>query len=131
VAVRADAWDEDGSLVVHARLAPDEGVLLLRAIEAMRDRLWHRPEETCRGSAEPRRQPRAEAFAAMAQLVFDERAVSEPNAAPYQAVVHVDETALETGDGACVLEAGPAIAPATRNGSPALPTSSGSANGTG
>jgi hypothetical protein len=107
-------WDEDGSLVVHARLAPEEGALLLRALEAMRDRLWHRPDETCRGSAEPRRQPSAaEALAAIAQLVLTEGVGAEPRSTPYQVVVHVDEAVLEGGEGACVLDDGPAIAPET------------------
>jgi hypothetical protein len=107
-------WDEDGSLVVHARLAPEEGALLLRALEAMRDRLWHRPEETCRGSAEPRRQPsRTEALAAIAQLVLSETAGDEARGGPFQLVVHVDEAVLEGGEGACVLDDGPAIAPET------------------
>jgi hypothetical protein len=107
-------WDEDGSLVVHGLLAPEEGALLLRALEAMRDRLWHRPEETCRGSAEPRRQPSsAEALAAIAQLALAEPAGTEAGGGPCQVVVHVDEAVLEGGDGACLLEDGPAIAPET------------------
>src|SRR5262249_45015200 len=43
-AVHADAhldlsWDEDGALVLHGRLAPEDGALLLRALEAARDAL--------------------------------------------------------------------------------------------
>jgi hypothetical protein len=107
-------WEEDGSLVVHARLAPEEGELLLRALEAMRDRLWHRPEEPCRGSAEPRRQPsRVEALAAIAELALAETDTSEGRAPPYQVIVHVDEAVLSGGDGAAVLDDGPAVAPAT------------------
>jgi hypothetical protein len=33
-------WDEDGSLVVRARLVPEDGALLLQALAAARERLW-------------------------------------------------------------------------------------------
>jgi hypothetical protein len=56
-------WDEaDGSLHLRARLAPEDGALFLRALEASRDALWDRERATSRGSAEPRqpvRRPRA------------------------------------------------------------------------
>jgi hypothetical protein len=43
-------WTDDGSLEIHGRLAPEDGALLLRALDAKRDELW-------RGSAEPRPPP--------------------------------------------------------------------------
>jgi hypothetical protein len=33
-------WNPDGSLEIHGRLAPEDGALLLRALEAPRDSLW-------------------------------------------------------------------------------------------
>ena len=33
-------WDEDGMLVVRSRLAPEDGALFIRAIEAMKDRMY-------------------------------------------------------------------------------------------
>jgi hypothetical protein len=33
-------WNEDGSLAIHARLAPKHGAVLLRALAAARDQLW-------------------------------------------------------------------------------------------
>ena len=47
-------WDDDGSLVLHARLAPEDGALFLRALEATRDSLWERKREADRGPAETR-----------------------------------------------------------------------------
>lgn len=45
-------WDDDGALVIRGRLAPEDGALFLRALDAMRESLWERGEEE-RGSAEP------------------------------------------------------------------------------
>ncbi len=43
-------WDEDGALVVRAKLAPEDGAVFLEALAASRDRLWRSAEG---GSAEP------------------------------------------------------------------------------
>jgi Domain of unknown function (DUF222)/HNH endonuclease len=110
-------WDEDGSLVIRARLAPEDGVLFLRALEAARDLLQERAWEDERGSAEPRepgRRPRnAEALAAMADLVLANTADGRPGGERYQLIVHVDEAAVTGDEGACALEDGPALAPET------------------
>jgi hypothetical protein len=45
------SWDDDGSLVISGRLAPEDGALFLRALEAARDSLWQREREHGRGSA--------------------------------------------------------------------------------
>jgi hypothetical protein len=45
-------WDDDGSLVIRGRLAPEYGVLLLQALEAARERLWKHAESDERGSAD-------------------------------------------------------------------------------
>ncbi len=58
------SWDEDGALELHGRLAPEDGALLVRALEAMRDARWQRE----RGSAEPgplRQASNAEALVAL------------------------------------------------------------------
>jgi hypothetical protein len=47
------SWDEDGSLILRARLAPEDGALFLRALDAARDRLQEREWPAERGSAEP------------------------------------------------------------------------------
>ncbi len=40
-------WDDDGMLVLSARLPPDEGALLLAALERARDDIAPRPEPSC------------------------------------------------------------------------------------
>jgi hypothetical protein len=43
-------WNDDGSLAIHGRLAPEDGAVVLRALDAARDQLWEGREG---GSAEP------------------------------------------------------------------------------
>jgi hypothetical protein len=91
-------WDEDGSLVLQGRLAPEDGAVFLQALDAARER----------GSAEP--QPtNADALVAMAEASLSGTARS--GGERYQVVVHVDEAAL--GEGGCDLEEGPSLAPET------------------
>jgi Domain of unknown function (DUF222)/HNH endonuclease len=107
-------WDDDGSLVVQGRLAPEDGALLLRALEAARDLLWQRGGEQERGSAEPRPRPTgAEALLALAEAALASGG-SRGGGERYQVVVHVDGDALaDDGEGGCALDDGPAIAPET------------------
>src|ERR687896_128008 len=106
-------WDEDGSLVVRGRLAPEDGALFLRALEAARDLLRERAWEEERGSAEPRQPGRrptnAEALAALADLALSGASDGRAGGERYQVIVHVDEAA-GPGEGACVVEDGPALA---------------------
>src|SRR5918999_848984 len=96
-------WDDDGSLVVRSR----------RALEAARDLLRERAWEEERGSAEPRQPGRrptnAEALAALADLALSGASDGRAGGERYQVVVHVDEAA-GPGEGACVVEDGPALA---------------------
>jgi hypothetical protein len=48
-------WDEDGMLVIHGRLAPEDGALLLKAVTAMKDRMYReeRAELEESGAGEP------------------------------------------------------------------------------
>jgi hypothetical protein len=101
-------WAEDGSLIVRARLAPEDGALFVRALEASRDRLQERAWDEQRGSAGPRRPTSAEAFVALAEQALAGGAAERSGAERYQVVVHV-----EAGDGATVLEDGPALAQET------------------
>ena len=97
-------WDDDGSLVVRGRLAPADGAVLLKALEAGHAAL--RP----RGSAEPR-PTGAEALAAVGELALSGREQSGGDR--HQVVVHVDEAALAGAEGGCELAEGPALAPET------------------
>ena len=111
-------WDEDGSLIVHGRLAPEDGVLFLQAIEAARHRLWKDGERGGGGSAEPDerelRPTKVDALVAVADAALAHEAALRGGGDRYQVVVHVDEAALrEGGDGLCLLEDGPAIASET------------------
>jgi len=106
-------WNPDGSLEVHGRLAPEDGALFLRALEAMRDSLWRR----ARGSAEPRparQASNAEALAAVADAAIAYEGEGRSGGERYQVVVHADRDALERdGEGGCELEDGSALAPET------------------
>jgi hypothetical protein len=103
-------WDDDGSLFLQGRLAPEDGALFLRGLEAARDTLWERG----RGSAEPPPRPRN----ADALLVLAEAALASPpersGGERYQVVVHVDlDTLAAESRGGCALADGPALAAET------------------
>ena len=105
------SWDKNGALRIRAKLAPEDGALFLRALEAARDAI----NEKIRGSAEPRRTPRnSEALVAMADTALAS-AEDRSGGDRYQVVVHVDADALasdEIADGSA-LDDGPAIAAET------------------
>lgn len=103
-------WDDDGSLVLGGRLAPEDGAVLLRALTVAREALWER-ERSKRGSAEPRTWPSpAEALVAVADASLASSSVPS-SGERYQVVVHVEADALaEDGEGGAVLDEGPAIA---------------------
>jgi 5-methylcytosine-specific restriction endonuclease McrA len=106
-------WDEDGSLVLRGRLAPEDGAVLLQALEAARDGLRVRAGEIEGGSAEPP-PTNAEALAAVADSALSVAGAGRSGGERHQVVVHVDETALVgAGDGGCELADGPALAPET------------------
>jgi uncharacterized protein DUF222/HNH endonuclease len=113
-AVQANAhldlsWDDDGALVLRGRLAPEDGALFVRALEAAREAL----AGDGRGSAEPR-PTRAEALVALADATLA-AAAGRSGGDRYQVVVHVDAAALSSSDdsGGCMLEDGPPVAAET------------------
>jgi hypothetical protein len=108
-------WNEDGSLAIYGRLAPEDAAVLLRALDAARDSLWERGKQEERGSAEPPPQPTsAETLVALADMALASGR-GRSGGERYQVVVHVDADALTTdaGEGGCALDDGPAIAPET------------------
>jgi hypothetical protein len=111
-------WDDDGSLVLHGRLAPEDGALLLRALDAAREGLREADHEQNRGSAEPRPEERrltnVDALVALADTALAHKDAVRTGGDRCQIVVHLDEAALTgTDDGACTLEEGPPLAPET------------------
>jgi hypothetical protein len=106
-------WDEDGSLAIHGRLAPEDAAVFLRALDAARDALWEQGREHERGSAEPR-PPSAEALVALSDAALASGR-SRSSSERYQVVVHVDVDAIADDDSeaGCALDDGPAIAPET------------------
>jgi len=118
-------WDEDGSLIVRGRLAPEDGALFLKAIETGEEAIHEREvaHAACAqgGSAEPepgsggvREAPRASRADALMEVA--ERSLSggffrRPAGERHQVVIHAEAEAL-AGEGAeagCELEDGPAI----------------------
>ncbi len=112
-AVLSVSWSEDGSLELHGRLAPEDGTLFLRALEAVRDARWREG----RGSAEPRearQASNAEALVALAEAALAAPDGSRPGGERYQVVVHADLDVLaRDAEGGCELEDGSALAPET------------------
>jgi hypothetical protein len=96
----ASFWEEDGSLVVRGRLAPEDAALFLRALEAARDSLWKHAQQEERGSAEPRLDPRrptnTEALVALADAALANEG-SRSGGERYQVVLHIDEAVLARG----------------------------------
>ena len=130
--------DEDGALIIHARLPAEEGALVLTALEASREALRAKrgapnggasAETTHIGDAasaaddgedelDPEVTERftpsnADALVLMARTAI-EHGPAEGAAGEHQVVVHVDAATLAHDDeGACELEHGPALSPET------------------
>jgi hypothetical protein len=106
-------WNPNGSLEIHGRLAPEDGALLLRALDALRDASW----KDARGSAEPRparQASNAEALVAVADAALAHEGSARPGCERYQVVVHADGAAIShDGDGCCEVDDGSALAPDT------------------
>jgi hypothetical protein len=123
--------DEDGSLLIRARLPAEEGALVLAALEAGRDSLRSGPPEAASAETthsgdneeespvERRPASSADALMLMSQAQLDSRPTGSTPADHHQVVVHVDVAALAGTDeaaaegGACQLEHGPSLDPET------------------
>jgi hypothetical protein len=126
--------DDDGALLIHARLPAEEGALVLAALQASRDALRASEETTHIGDAgsvladdpedddeespEPEVVERftpsnADALVLMAQTTISNGPAGK-GGGEHQVVVHVDAATLAHDEaGACELEHGPALAPET------------------
>lgn len=113
-------YDEDGSLVIHARLPAEEGAIVLQALEAAMDT----QDAAASNAAEPGdvtaetpavehrpAQRRADALTTMAQTTLRHGPESPGGGERYQVVVHVTaETLAMDADGRCELESGQRLA---------------------
>lgn len=121
-------FEDDGSLYLRARLSAEDGTLLLKALEAARERVLERRREEKRsaaagGGADAREAsagldtepPRAASVEALVELAEASLAASdEERGESARLVVHVDAAALALdGPGRSELEDGPVIAPET------------------
>ncbi len=121
-------FDEDGSLIVKARLPAEAGALLIQALEAGVDALsapdvsaetssGQRADPEWRG--EPNEAPsrpmrRADALAVLAESFLKHGAETLSGGERHQIVVHVDAETLRDGTaGRCELEHGPSLAAET------------------
>ena len=117
--------DEDGTLVIHARLPAEQGAVVLQALQAAIDALardeWaddaHEENPSAEGleTAEEERpnvcQRRADGLVLMAETLLEAGAKTSKSAERYQVVVHVAAETLATGaPGRCAIDAGPALA---------------------
>ena len=107
--------DEDGTVVLRGRLAPEAGALLLRALAAARETLYQRtrseqkanPAAAC-GDAPTVAQQRADALALLAETALHNGLDPGAPGERYQVVVHVDAPVLADPEqpGQSVLEDG-------------------------
>lgn len=98
-------WNEDGCLILKACLPPEEGAVVLRAIEAAMETLKTEQKEAKDVSAETskyyenevireRKRRRADALVSMAEALLQNNTTDTHTADRYQVVVHVDEAVL-------------------------------------
>ncbi len=115
--------DEDGTVVLRGRLAPEVGALLLRALDAARETLYprRRREEAVPAPADPaaeaptRAQQQADALALLAEAALHHELDPGAPGERYQVVVHVDAELLADSaqPGQSVLEDGPRVSAET------------------
>jgi hypothetical protein len=92
--------EEDGTVVIHGRLAPEVGDLLLRALDAARETLYQRRHAAASPPADPAAEPpthaqqRADALAVLAETALYHDLDPGAPGERYQVVVHVDATVL-------------------------------------
>jgi 5-methylcytosine-specific restriction endonuclease McrA len=108
--------DEDGTVVIRGRLAPEVGALLLRALDAARETLYQqtRGKEAATQTADPsldrptKAQQQADALALLAETALHHGLDPGAPGERYQVVVHVDAPVLADPEqpGQSVLDGG-------------------------
>jgi hypothetical protein len=125
-------WNEDGSLSLRARLPAEDGAMVVKALEAARDRLREpkahdgdgeggsaeppsadladNPEEEAE-LGEPAAPNNADALASMAETLLANGPSQREAGERYQLVLHVEPQALteDAADACCELDNGPAL----------------------
>jgi hypothetical protein len=104
--------DEDGTVKIRGRLAPEVGAALLKALEAAREALYQRRRAEAPGGEQPTMdQQQADALALLAETALHHGIDPGAPGERYQVVVHVDAAVLaDAGQpGQSVLEDGPRV----------------------
>ena len=103
-------WDDDGSLVLKARLPAEAGTLLLRALEAAEADAPLPDVSAETRDATPRTARRADALGVLAESFLKHGAETLTGGERQQIVVHVDYATLQQhASGRCEFDEGPAI----------------------
>jgi hypothetical protein len=105
--------DDDGTVVVRGRLAPEAGARLMRALDAAREELYRRRAEL--DDAPSMAQQQADALALLAEVALHNAIDPGPSGERYQVVVHVDAAVVSDADhpGQSVLEDGARVSAET------------------
>jgi hypothetical protein len=101
--------DEDGTVRVRGRLAPEVGALVLKALEAARESLYQRRRKEAPDADPPTmEQQQADAMALLAETALHQGIDPGAPGERYQVVVHVDAAVLVDTEqtGQSVLEGG-------------------------
>jgi hypothetical protein len=107
--------DEDGTVVIRGRLAPEAGAVLMRSLDAAREALYQRdrlaePEQRNHPQADPpsMEQKQADALILLAEAALCHELDPGAPGERYQVVVHVDAAVLADAEqpGQSVLEDG-------------------------
>ncbi|HEX9818812.1 MAG TPA: DUF222 domain-containing protein [Methylomirabilota bacterium] len=108
--------DEDGTVTVRGRLAPEVGALLVKALAAARETLYQRRRDQAPESDPPTmEQQQADALALLAETALHHGIDPGTPGERYQVVVHVDAPVLADPDqpGQSVLEDGVCVSAET------------------
>ena len=107
-------YDDDGSLVINARLPAESGAVLVKALELATDDFWR--ADVSAETPEPPTlvQRRADALALFAETFLKHGYNTLSGGERQQIVIHVDAETLAQGTpGRCEIEDGPAVAAET------------------
>ena len=114
-------WADDGSLVFHGRLSPEDGALLIEALDAAHAQVPTAPDDGSAephvdndGSAEPHYPTSADALVVMAEGFLANGTGGRTGGDRFQIVLHTEADVLtHDAEGICEIDDGPTIAPET------------------